>query len=189
MDIFSYCAYDYIFDYIRTKRGSGYAVKTFIQKILNKSYLIIYVLGKIYSPEKMDRLVNEAIKASFTFKDCRVDSILKHLKNRDNIKGYIEDKFENLLFYLDPINHFYKEEINEDDEKMTYESIVDDLQEVFVSKVRRIGILCHRGDESDEQYEKEKNELDEFYYFNNNITNEYTEDIKYLDKYLNDSLF
>ena len=62
MEIYSYCAYDVIFDYLRTQRGTGYAVKTFTTKILNKNYLVIYSLGKVYSPEKMDRLVNEAIK-------------------------------------------------------------------------------------------------------------------------------
>ena len=42
MKIYSYCASSYLFDYIRTQRGSGYAVKTIIQKILDKSYLLCF---------------------------------------------------------------------------------------------------------------------------------------------------
>ena len=186
MKIYSYCASSYLFDYIRTQRGSGYAVKTIIQKILDKSYLLVYVLGKVYSPEKMDRFVNEALKESFSYKDCNVDLILQHLKNRDNINGYIEDKFENLLYYVDPKNNFYNEKIDENEGTMTYESIVADLQEVFVTKVKRFAILCHRGDETDEEYNKGLAELDKVYYFNNNITNDNTTEINYLKKFLNE---
>ena len=186
MTIFSYCASSFLFDYIRTQRGSGYAVKVIIQKISGKSYLLVYVLGKVYSPEKMDRFVNEAFKESFSFKGCRVDLILQHLKNRNNINGYIEDKFENLLYYVDPENNFYSEKIGENEETMTYESIVEDLQEVFVTKVRRFAMLCHRGDETDEEYSKGLAELDKFYYFNKNIINQNTTDIDYLQQFVND---
>ena len=47
----------------------------------------------------MDRLVNEAIKESFTLNLCKVDLILKHLKNKENINWYIEDKFNKLVNY------------------------------------------------------------------------------------------
>ena len=191
MEIYSYCAYDILFDYIRTKRGSGYAVKTFVERILDKNYLIIYVLGKIYSPEKMDRLVNEAIKETFNSKLCQVDLIRQHLKNRANIKGYPDDKFESLLEYLSPKedkNVSFSDTLNEEGEKeMTYESIVEDLQEVFVKNVKRFAILYHRGDEDDDSYNKEKNELDEVYYLNNDIKNVLTEEITYLEKYVNSS--
>ena len=184
MQIFAYCARNYLFDYIRTLRGSGYAVTTFYQKILDKSYLVIYVLGKVYSPEKMDRFVNEALKESFSYKNCKVDLILKHLKSKDNINGYIEDKFYNQLYYLEPESYFNNEKIDETEENTTFENIVEDLQEVFVNKVRRFAMLCHRGDESDEQYQKEVTELDEKYYFNDKITNDYTHEIDYLKKFL-----
>ena len=72
MDIYSYCAQDVLFDFIRSEKDSGYEVKTKVEKILDKYYLVIYVLGKVYSPEKMDKLVNEAIKESFKFKICQV---------------------------------------------------------------------------------------------------------------------
>lgn len=184
MDIFSYCAYDVIFDYIRTKRGSGYSVKTFTQKIINKSYLIIYTIGKVYSPEKMDRLINEALEESFKYKNCQVDLIVKHLKTRDNINGYIKDKFEDLISYIDSENNFRSENYDENDENMTYESIVNDIKEVFVNKVRRIAILNHRGDESDDLYNQEANELDKVYYFDNNITSDSTQNIYYLNKFI-----
>lgn len=184
MDIFSYCAYDVIFDYIRTKRGSGYSVKTFTQKIINKSYLIIYTIGKVYSPEKMDRLINEALEESFKYKNCQVDLIVKHLKTRDNINGYIEDKFEDLISYIDSENNFRSENYDENDENMTYESIVNDIKDVFVNKVRRIAILNHRGDESDDLYNQEENELDKVYYFDNNITSDSTQNIYYLNKFI-----
>ena len=184
MNIFSYCAYDVLFDYLRTKRGTGYAVKTFTQKILDKNYLVIYALGKRYSPEKMDRLVNEGINEAFNFKGCRVNLILEHLKNRDNINGYVDDKFENLLSYLEPKdNETFNEELNED-ENMTFDDIVQDLQEVFVTKVKRFAILTHRGDESDEDYEKEINELDKTYYLNEKVTNYYSQNITYLEKFV-----
>ena len=184
MDIFSYCAYDVIFDYIRTKRGSGYSVKTFTQKIINKSYLIIYTIGKVYSPEKIDRLINEALEESFKYKNCQVDLIVKHLKTRDNINGYIEDKFEDLISYIDSENNFRSENYDENDENMTYESIVNDIKEVFVNKVRRIAILNHRGDESDDLYNQEANELDKVYYFDNNITSDSIQNIYYLNKFI-----
>jgi len=188
MKIYTYCASIYIFDYIRTKRGSGYAVKMSIEKILDKYYLVVYVLGKVYSPEKMDRLVNEAIKESFALNVCKVDFILKHLKNKENINGYIEDKFNKLVNYVTSKNYSLNEKIEENEENMTYESIVKDIQEVFVNKVRRFAILSHRGDENKDDFEKEVAELDKVYYFNNKITNEQTREIDYLNKYVNNSL-
>ena len=71
---------------------------------------------------------------------------------------------------------------------MTYESIVKDIQEVFVSKVRRFAILSHRGNEKEEDYNREVTDIDKVYYFNNNISNEIAYNISYLDKYLNQSL-
>ena len=182
MDLYSYCAGDILFDYLRSQRGTGYTVRTKVVEVLNKYYLMIYALGKVYSPEKMDRFVNEAIKESFKFNNTSVDLIRKHLKNRDSINGYAEDKFNSLFKYLNPQNNITNEA--KDEENMTYESIIEDLQEVFVKKVKRISILYHRGDLSDEEYIKEKNELDKDYYLNSNIKNVLTEDINYLEQYV-----
>ena len=191
MQIFSYCAYDVIFDYLRTQRGTGYAVKTFTTSILNKNYLAIYCLGKVYSPEQMDKFVNEAIEASFKYKKCNVDLVRKHLKNRANIdiEGYPMNKFVSLLNYLfaeNLQNPNLNNEVN-DEENMTYESLVEDIQEVFVTKFKRIAILYHRGDQDDEEFNKEKMEVDEFYYFNSNFTNDVTDDITYMERYLKNS--
>ena len=188
LDYISYCADSYIFDYLRTKRGSGYAVQTFIGTISNKYYLMFYSLGKVYSPEKMDRLLNEAIKESFSLKECKIDLILTHLNNRNNIKGYIEDKFNNLVNYISSQNYSLNEKIEENQESITYESIVKDIQEVFVTRVRRYAILSHRGNENEDDYNREVDELDKVYYFNNEISNSITHNITYLNKYINDSL-
>ena len=132
----------------------------------------------------MDRLINEALEESFKYKNCQVDLIVKHLKTRDNINGYIEDKFEDLISYIDSENNFRSENYDENDENMTYESIVNDIKDVFVNKVRRIAILNHRGDESDDLYNQEANELDKVYYFDNNITSDSTQNIYYLNKFI-----
>ena len=182
MEIYSYFAADILFDYIRSQKGSGYAVKTRIENVLNKYYLFIYVLGKVYSPAEMDRLVNEGIKLTFSYKGTEIDLIRQHLKNRKSINGYAGDKFESLIEYVDPKSNFKNEK--NDEENMTYESIINDLQEVFVTKVKRISILYHRGDLTDDEYKKEKGELDENYYLNTNIKNIATEDINYLDQYV-----
>lgn len=110
--------------------------------------------------------------------------LVKHLKTRDNINGYIEDKFEDLISYIDSENNFRSENYDENDENMTYESIVNDIKEVFVNKVRRIAILNHRGDESDDLFNQEANELDKVYYFDNNITSDSTQNIYYLNKFI-----
>ena len=188
MSLYTYCSSSYLFDYLRTKRGSGYTVQASIGTISNKYYLMFYVLGKVYSPEKMDRLLNEAIKESFSLKECKIDLILTHLNNRNNIKGYIEDKFNNLVNYISSQNYSLNEKIEENQESITYESIIKDIQEVFVTKVRRYAILSHRGNEIEEDYNREVNELDKVYYFNNEISNNITHDITYLNKYVNDSL-
>ena len=188
MRLYTYCSSSYLFDYLRTKRGSGYTVQASIGTISNKYYLMFYVLGKVYSPEKMDRLLNEAIKESFSLKECKIDLILTHLNNKNNIKGYIEDKFNNLVNYISSQNYSLNEKIEENQESITYESIIKDIQEVFVTKVRRYAILSHRGNEIEEDYNREVNELDKVYYFNNEISNNITHNITYLNKYVNVSL-
>ena len=184
MTIYSYCASAMFWDYIRTKRGSGYAVKVQIHKILDKNYLFIYCLGKVFSPEYMDRLVNEAIEFSFTFDKCNVPLIRQHLKNKDEIKGYAKDRFESLLKYLNPEdNNLNNENIFQDD-NMTYDTVIEDLKEVFIKKVKRTSILYHRGDITPEDLTKQKAELEEKYYLNNTIVNDVSEEITYLQKYV-----
>ena len=184
MELYSYFAADILFDYVRSQKGSGYAVKTRIENVLGKYYLFIYVLGKVYSPAEMDRLVNEGIELTFNYTgEAPIDLIRQHLKNRNSINGYAGDKFESLFEYLEPKNNFKNEK--NDEEKMTYKSIIEDLKEVFVTKVKRISILYHRGDLTEEEYKNQKGELDAKYYLNTNIPNNRTEDFKYLNIYAN----
>ena len=132
----------------------------------------------------MDRLVNEGIELTFNYTgEAPIELIRQHIKNRNSINGYAGDKFESLLEYLEPKNNFKNE--NNDEENMTYKSIIEDLQEVFVSKVKRISILYHRGDLTEEEYEKQKGQLDDKYYLNTNIKNDPTENMKYLEKFAN----
>ena len=80
MNLYSICARDILFNYIRTERGSGYVVGTSARVIYDKTlrkyryYLSISCIGKVYSPEKMDRLINEAIQESFNY-DFPIDLI------------------------------------------------------------------------------------------------------------------
>ena len=95
-----------------------------------------------------------------TFKGPKLDS---ETKTRKEIEVTIDNK-ENMTDIL--INLGYK-------------------PSAIVNKVRRIAILNHRGDESDELYNQEINELDKVYFFDNNITNDITHDIHYLNKFIN----
>ena len=187
MTIYSYCVSDFFFDYIRTQRGSGYTVQVKVKKILGKNYLYIYSLGKVYSPEQMDRFINEAIKESFSFDKCNVDLVRKHLKNVESIKGYAEDKFEELKYDI-LFNNLktLKEDKNDDHHIMTYQNIIEKLKDIVVKNPKRIAILYHRADLSDEELDKQHKELDENYLLNPKIKNEMTTNITFLGKYLKD---
>ena len=184
MKLYSLCAGDFIFNYIRTKRGSGYTVHVYPTAILGKRYLLIYTLGKVYSPEKMDNLINEAIKESFSYKKCDINSIIKHLENRSKIDYYADNKFSDLIGYIesDVENVLTKETLNA--EKMTFDSIIKDLKDTFQNKPKRIAILFHRGDITAEELENQKKELNENYYLNKDIKNIVTDNITFLEQYL-----
>ena len=184
MTIYSYCASDFFFDYIRTKRGSGYTVQVKVKNVLDKFYLFVYSLGKIYSPEQMDRFINEAFKESFTYDKCNVDLVRKHLKNVENVKGYAEDKFEQLKDNILPKNLTALKEDKNDEKIMTYQSIVEKLQDIVVKNPKRIAVLYHRADLSDEELDKQHKELDENYLLNPEIKNEMTTNITFLGKYI-----
>lgn len=182
MKIYSYCASPFFYDYIRTKRGSGYTVNVRRYSFLNKNYLSIYSLGSEFSPEKMDRLINEAIKESFNIQNCNVDLIRKHLKIKSNLNDYAQDKFEKLK---SNINNYklLKNEVKEE-ENMTYKSIVEKLQDVFINKPKRISILYHKGNITEKELEEQNKEMDENYYLNTDIKNVVTNNITYLEKYI-----
>jgi hypothetical protein len=184
MTIYSYCAYDFFFDYIRTKRGSGYTVQVQVRNILDKNYLFIYSLGKVYSPEQMDRFINEALRESFSFDKCQVDLIRQHLKNVQNIESYAEDKFEKLKADIHSHNVKTLKEEKKDEKTMTYQSIIEKLQDIVIKNPKRIAILYHRADLTDEELDKQNKELDENYLLNPEIKNIMTTNITYLGKYL-----
>ncbi len=124
MKIYSNCFSTFVLDNMRMQRGSGYMVKANIEKVLDKNYLAIFSLGSVYSPEKMDRLINESINNSFSYDKCQVDLIRKHLKNVEELKYSAQDKFDDLI---DKIKGDEEPETfnNENDNKnMTYEDII-----------------------------------------------------------------
>ena len=184
MTIYSYCVSDFFFDYIRTKRGSGYTVQVKVKSILDKMYLYIYSLGKVYSPEKMDIFINEALKESFSFDKCQVDLIRQYLKNLGNIKGYAGDRFEQLKADIHSNKAKMLEEEKNDEKIMTYQSIIEKVQDIVIKNPKRIAILYHRADLTDEELDKQNKELDENYLLNPEIKNIMTTNITYLGKYL-----
>ena len=130
----------------------------------------------------MDRLINGAIKESFTFKKCQVSNIIKHLENKENIHYYADNKFRQLIGYM--YSHNFKNmKVNLKNNNMTYESIIEDLQDVFVNKPKRISILNHRGDITDEELDEQKNELDKNYFLNSVIENVVTDQTDFLKQY------
>ena len=182
MNMYSLCAFSFFFDYLRTKRGTGYNVRIMPVNMEDKFYLQIFAIGKVYSPEKMDRFINEAIIESFSYKKCLVDEVMNHMENKLSAPSfYAEDKFNDLKSFLNPeqMNNF---KLNKEND-FNYDTIVQKIKETLIDKPKRIAILLHRGDITDEEYEKQKGELDKSYFLNTNITNELTEDIKYLNKY------
>lgn len=185
MTIYSYCASIFIFDYLRVKRGLGYMVRTNIENVLGKNYLSIFSLGSVYSPERMDRFINEAIKESFSYDKCQVDLIRKHLKNVKDLKYSAQRQFEDLIVKFSE-NIEPETFNNENNEKnLTYQDIIEKVQDVFVNKPKRICILYHKGNISDDELENQNNELDTYYYLNQNIVNIITNDITYLENITN----
>lgn len=98
MTIYSYCAYSFFFDYLRTQRFTGYNVRVATVVEGNKLYLQLFCIGKTYSPEKMDRLINEAIVESFKFDKCQTNDVVQHFNNKYNTSAYYAgEKFAELL--------------------------------------------------------------------------------------------
>ena len=103
----------------------------------------------------MDRLINEAINASFTFDKCLVNEMEKYFNIKKNLPSfYAEQKFEELKTFLDN-----KLKINnlKDKKELNYETIVDTLKSTLIDKPKRISILYHRGDITDEELKEQMN--------------------------------
>ena len=184
MNLYTICVRDIIFNYIREERGSGYVAGTSIKVIYdktsrqNKYYLSILCLGKVYSPEKMDRLINEAIKESFSY-NFPIDSISKYLEEREQLKDFPEEKYYDLIDNY-AYGDYSFQNLEKDEENLTYKKIIEDIKDVLVNKPKRISILYHRGDITEDELEKQKKELDKHYYLNPKIRNIVTDDIQYL---------
>ena len=132
----------------------------------------------------MDRFINEALRESFSFDKCQVDLIRQHLKNVGNIEGYAEDTFGNLIadIHSNKVKTFKEEK--KDEKTITYQSIIEKLQDIVIKNPKRIAILYHRADLTDEELDKQNKELDENYLLNPEIKNIMTTNITYLGKYL-----
>jgi len=134
--IYSNCFSTFILDYMRMQRGSGYMAKANIGKVLDKNYLAIFSLGSVFSPEKMDRLINKALNNSFYYDKSQVDLIRKHLKIVEELKYSAQNKVNDLI---DKINWGEEPETfnNENDNKnMTYQDIIEKVQDVLVNRLK-----------------------------------------------------
>ena len=184
---YTLCTRALFMDSIRTKKGSGYEVITTINYVDDKYYFVIFVLGKVYSPEKMDRFINEAILESFSFKKCLINEMDEHSENIKNSEfNYAEKRLDLLKSNILNPKAFnkLKNKLEKDKNVVEYEKVINNIKEVFIDNPKRISILCHRGDITDDELQKQIAELDQKYFLNPNITNDYTEDIDYLSRFL-----
>ena len=185
IDYYSLCASSFFFDYLRTKRATGYGVYLFTAQVYDKYYLLIFAFGKNYSPEKMDRFINEAMKESFELKICKIKEIEQHFNNYANsLVNYAEIRFEALIQnLLNPESLKLKKNLERSNNDI-YKEVVKNVKKVLIENPKRIGILYHRGDITNDELEKQNKELDEKYFLNSQVDNVLTEDIEYLKKYL-----
>ena len=111
----------------------------------------------------------------------------EHSKNIENSRfNYAQIRFnllKNNILNPKSINK-PKNKIEKDNNIVEYEKIINNIKGVFIDNPKRISILCHRGDITDDELQKQIAELDQKYFLNPNITNDYTEDIDYLSRFL-----
>ena len=180
--IYVSCSRGKIFDYLRTDKSTGYHITIKIEEILGKHYLMIYVISPIYSPEKLDHLINEAINQSFNIKCHHINFINDYIVKRDNFKFSQDDIFQNLINLI--LNEEYENNLNQEKEfNLSYKMVIEKIKPLIIDFPKRIGILYHRGDITEKELNKEISDIDKFYYLNNEIVNEINNDINYLDKF------
>ena len=176
-----YCVRNLFFYYLRTERGSGYSVKVNSLNIFGKNYIIFYAIGLIYSPEKMERLFNEAIQKSFTIKCPNLNNMFEYFQREEY--EYFNDKFNDLITIINEKEYpdiLYSKNFNS---KITYENIIEKIRPILIDNPKRITILTHKGSITDEELKSQESELDKFYYLNKNIGNKLVNDIYYLKIY------
>ena len=185
MEYYALCVDSFFFDYLRTKRATGYGVFVFTNRVKGKNYLEIFAFGKNHSPERMDRFINEAIKESFDLKICRVNDIKKHSQNVvDSYFNYAEIR---MMILQESLKNQQSVKLNKNLENKNedeYKKIVKNVKKIFTDNFKRIAILYHRGDITEGELEEQKKQLDENYFFDSTIKNEVTDKIDYLKDYL-----
>lgn len=67
---------------------------------------------------------------------------------------------------------------------MTYQSIIEKVKDIVIKNPKRIAILYHRADLTDEELDEQNKELDENYLLRPEIKNIITTNITYLSKYI-----
>ena len=135
----------------------------------------------------MDRFINEAIKESFSFNKCLINEMKETSENiQKSYFNYAEERFDILKSTIENPQSFSKlnSKLEKDNNAAAFDKIIENIKGVFIDNPKRISILCHRGDITDDELQKQINELDKTYFLNPNITNDYTEDIDYLSQFL-----
>ncbi len=181
-NIYVSCSRGVFFDYLRTDKSTGYHITIKIEEILGKHYLMIYVISPIYSPEKLDHLINEAINQSFNMQCHHLNFINDYIVKRENFKFSQDDIFQNLINLI--VNEEYENNLNQEKEfNLSYKMVIKKIKPLIIDFPKRIGILYHRGDITEKELSKEISDIDNFYFLNNEIVNEINNDINYLDKF------
>ena len=111
--------------------------------------------------------------------------MIQHFQNFENsLNNYAENRFEYLIESLKNPDSLKLTNYSESTYDVEYNTIINNVKKVLTENPKRIAILCHRGDITDDELEIQNKELDETYFFNSNIKNELTNDIEYLKKFL-----
>ena len=184
LNIFYFSISEKIYTELRTKRGYGYrCLSKSVTSIGNTLYLYFYVLGAMKTPIQIQDDINTILNEIFTtWEPDDFDSIVKNYLNyyklirsenpfSKRVKAFIQDnqvQENKSIDYLDVIN-----------DGMTFREIADIMKKAFEYPVR-IGIFEYANYIEKDFIENEiKNRTNEKYYFNENLTVNYTFEINY----------
>ena len=184
LNIFYFSISEKIYTELRTKRGYGYrCLSKSVNSIGNTLYLYFYVLGAMKTPIQIQDDINTILNEIFTtWEPDDFDSIVKNYLNyyklirsenpfSKRVKAFIQDnqvQENKSIDYLDVIN-----------DGMTFREIADIMKKAFEHPVR-IGIFEYANYIEKDFIENEiKNRTNEKYYFNENLTVNYTFEINY----------
>jgi hypothetical protein len=184
LNIFYFSISEKIYTELRTKRGYGYrCLSNSVNSIGNTLYLYFYVLGAMKTPIQIQDDINTILNEIFTtWEPDDFDSIVKNYLNyyklirsenpfSKRVKAFIQDnqvQENKSKDYLDVIN-----------DGMTFREIADIMKKAFEHPVR-IGIFEYANYIEKDFIDNEiKNRTNEKYYFNENLTVNYTFEINY----------